>query len=1105
MLLQTYTKRQSIATEIHHEFAKYHSPISMAASEQTGALLWTLLDVLGPKLVIETGSGYTTIILAEWLKHQRALSEGQQPDSTVAMPQVFHVEENESWKYKVLQHLDRVGLQAGTFIDYPDLYKFALDKPFFALLDGLRSERPIVARWLVDVVRNGVLLIDDAQEAANPEVRESIEILEQSNQGIMVDLSLWTTDIYSRSAKLFIGFEAGVSSNLLRELASSPPNQELDRRDEIFVQEPIAEPGNEASIDSNPLITIVITCYNKINYIGQAIESALTQTYSPLEVIVVNDGSADDSSATISEFAELFPGRFKVINQENQGVSKARDAGVQVATGKYVVLLDGDDFLASDAVQSWYEYARQHPEFAVIYSDAIRVDEQGRVTGSHIPKEQRLKVEGDILSSVLGWGIVLATSLIDREKINEVGGYSFYLNLKGHDDYFLYLRLLIAGYQFGYLDRFLLFYRDVSASISKNVQQGNTFKYKALQYVYSHNVERMVAAAQELTALGLEERRERTRLEHSITQLLREHQSEMTSEKERVVEQFHAIQAANESEIQRLQQKYLEQQDAIRTADRVEFQKLQQELREQQDAIRTADRVEFQKLQQELEEVRRTALQHASRVRELEATIAAMQATRGWRYLTVWWRLKRRVLPTPENRLRIKQLNHRVRLTLRHDGPIALADRTVRWLRGERRYHTGTNSNVTPIAHSQIPMSQLESRMQHDTSVADVVRTRYPDLEAIRGFQVSQPDRRLNLVTDSVNSGSLFGGVATSLIFAALLAEKWDCDLRVVTRTEKAHTRNVGNILQANGISFARNIEFLFADQRNSESIIPLGERDVFLTTSWWTTESVRRTVNSNRILYILQEDERAFYPFGDDHVRCTSVLRDPEITTILNSQLLYDYMIDEGFHNIQRNGYWFEPSWPSQLFYFEETASGADKRDFFYYARPNHARNLFHLGIQVIETAITRDILKPSEWDFHFVGRDIPNIRLASSVNPMTHQDLMWADYARLVRKMDLGLSLMYSPHPSYPPIDLAASGAVAVTNTYRNKQSLRHYSENIVCRDLDVDALVQGLEEGVILARNTEQRLQNYRSNGLLRNWRTSFAPILDGLATFMDMRNG
>ena len=373
-----------------------------------------------------------------------------------------------------------------------------------------------------------------------------------------------------------------------------------------------------------------------------------------------------------------------------------------------------------------------------------------------------------------------------------------------------------------------------------------------------------------------------------------------------------------------------------------------------------------------------------------------------------------------------------------------------------------------------------------------ILRERFNQLQPLQVFYVPHSAQRINLVTDSINSGSLFGGVGTSMIFSALLAEAMGYSLRIITRTEKAQEQNFRHVLENNGITWMQNVEFVFANVLDGRSEVDIGDNDLFVTTSWWTTWGVIESIDEANIIYLLQEDERMFYPYGDDHLRCAEILNNSTIQFVVNSRLLYDYFVSEGLNNIRTNGLWFEPAFYPSTFFLEDTPRG-EKSNFFFYARPNNVRNLFYLGVEAISEAVSRGILDLNKWELYFVGKDLPNLRIGKSYSPRLIENLTWREYGDLVRKIDLGLCLMYSPHPSYPPLDLAASGAVVVTNRFGPKQNLDSYSKNIHCRDADIENLVQGISDGVELTLDKETRVRNFEENGLILDWRESFEKVL------------
>lgn len=351
---------------------------------------------------------------------------------------------------------------------------------------------------------------------------------------------------------------------------------------------------------------------------------------------------------------------------------------------------------------------------------------------------------------------------------------------------------------------------------------------------------------------------------------------------------------------------------------------------------------------------------------------------------------------------------------------------------------------------------------------------------------------RISIVTDSINSGSLYGGVGTAMIMAALLAEARHARLRVVTRTERAHTGNLAHVLETYGISLSHEVEFVFAPFHDHRYEIDIFGDELFITTSWWTTAATMASVPHDSIIYLLQEDERMFYPYGDDHLRCSQILRSRDIRFVINTRLLFEHLVADGLDNIAERGVWFEPAFPREVFH-PRARENYNKRTLMFYARPNNLRNLFYFGIELIEEAVMQGIVDLTQWDILLVGKDIQNVRFADDYTPEKRENLTWAEYAEIVGKVDIGLCLMYTPHPSYPPLDLAASGAVVVTNRFGNKRDLSNYSRNIVCGDLDRESMIAALAEGIRLATSTAERAENHRSSALGSDWRLAFSEVL------------
>src|SRR5919112_6190031 len=113
-----------------------------------------------------------------------------------------------------------------------------------------------------------------------------------------------------------------------------------------------------------PLVTVVIPCYNQAHFLGEAIESVLSQSYRNFEIIVVDDGSTDETSEVASRYEEV-----RLIRQENRGLSGARNTGIRDSQGEFLVFLDADDKLLPGALEAGLRCFEAHPECEFVFGD----------------------------------------------------------------------------------------------------------------------------------------------------------------------------------------------------------------------------------------------------------------------------------------------------------------------------------------------------------------------------------------------------------------------------------------------------------------------------------------------------------------------------------------------------------------------------------------------------------------------------------------------------------------------------------------------------------------------------------------------------------------
>jgi glycosyltransferase involved in cell wall biosynthesis len=115
-------------------------------------------------------------------------------------------------------------------------------------------------------------------------------------------------------------------------------------------------------------VSVIILAYNNAQYLGEAIESVFNQTYQDFEIIVVNDGSIDQTH----QVAEKYKNKIRYIEQVNRGPSAARNLGINLARGFYLTFMDTDDLFLPDKLMVQVDYLQKHPDIDLVYSHAYR-------------------------------------------------------------------------------------------------------------------------------------------------------------------------------------------------------------------------------------------------------------------------------------------------------------------------------------------------------------------------------------------------------------------------------------------------------------------------------------------------------------------------------------------------------------------------------------------------------------------------------------------------------------------------------------------------------------------------------------------------------------
>jgi hypothetical protein len=376
---------------------------------------------------------------------------------------------------------------------------------------------------------------------------------------------------------------------------------------------------------------------------------------------------------------------------------------------------------------------------------------------------------------------------------------------------------------------------------------------------------------------------------------------------------------------------------------------------------------------------------------------------------------------------------------------------------------------------------------------ATLYRKRWPDLQPFPVSRAWDGGPRVTVLTDSVGAESFFGGVGTALILGVQLANAIGGSLRLATRHAPPDPGVLGPLQRAAGVLLRGQLEVAFPEA--GAEPLALGPRELLLTTSWWTTRAALDSgLRRDEVVYLVQEDERMFYPYGDDRLLCGETLAEPGLPVVVNTRRLLDHLLLD-FPHLDQTGLSFEPAFPGAR---DATPVRSDdgRRRFFFYARPGNPRNLYWRGGRALSRAIEAGVLDPDVWSFHFVGRGTPSLSLPRGVRPEVVEGLAWNDYQALVAGMDAGLTLMDTPHPSYPPYDLAAAGAAVLTNRHPGKEDLSGISRNILVADASEAGLLDGLAAVAALGQDDALRRRNLEGDSIERDWERALATTVDAL---------
>lgn len=225
-------------------------------------------------------------------------------------------------------------------------------------------------------------------------------------------------------------------------------------------------------------VSIIIPAYNQARYLADTVQSVLAQTFGEFELIIVDDGSTDNTGEVAKAFSDR---RVRYIHQANKGLSGARNTGIAHAQAPNLVFLDADDWLVPQALSLHREAQQKHPEAGVTIGSWVFTNSQGEPFAEEVLPQSSL----DLATLLMGNPLPVHGAMVKRSWLDKVGVFDE--SLRACEDWDLWLRLALIGCPFSLFPQRVCAYRMHEGQMTKQPERMRTAMLRVLDKVFAAN------------------------------------------------------------------------------------------------------------------------------------------------------------------------------------------------------------------------------------------------------------------------------------------------------------------------------------------------------------------------------------------------------------------------------------------------------------------------------------------------------------------------------------------------------------------------------------------------------------------------------------------